>query len=167
MKRLLTIGIVLLGLAIAISLGGCPRQQSARPPAGGGPATSPAVELPAPEPAQEVNCSVCRRPCDPNRLIQAETAEGILTFCCPVCLASYVADGKIDPETDPITLHDYITEEPVSLAEAVIIVDSDVICPAGRSAVVMGSEENANKFIAEHGGTKLAWQDFLTEQSQR
>lgn len=168
MKRTVCAGIALVGLVIAVGVGGCPRQQATSPPtaqAPAGPATAegPAAHQPV---AQEANCTVCGRPCPANRLIEAQIAEGLLHFCCPVCLAAYIEQGKIDPAVDNITLHDFLTGEPISLEELIVVVDSDVVCPAGRSVVALGSKENADKFIAEHGGRKKSWEDFLGKQSE-
>lgn len=165
MKRAVCSGIALVGLVIAVGVGGCARQHTTSPPT----AQAPAVPATAEEPAaqqrvvQEANCTVCGRPCPSNRLIEVQTAEGALHFCCPVCLAGYIEQGKIDPAVDNITLQDFLTGEPISLEELIVVVDSDVVCPAGRSAVALGSEENADRFIVEHGGRKKSWDDFLTE----
>jgi len=83
-----------------------------------------------------------------------------------VCLATYIQQGKIDPATDKITLYDYVTGQPLSLEELIAVVDSDVVCPAGRSAVALGSDGNADRFIAEHGGAKMTWDDFFAEQNK-
>lgn len=168
MKQAVCAAIALVGLAIAVALGGCPRQQATPPPK----AQAPAVPATAEEPAapqrvvQEANCTVCGRPCPSNRLIEVQTAEGSLDFCCPLCLAAYIEQGKIDPAVDNITLYDFLTGEPISLEELLVVVDSDVVCPAGRSVVALGSKENADKFIAEHGGREKSWEDFLAEQSE-
>jgi len=166
MKRAVCSGIALVGLVIAVGVGGCPRQQATSPPQA--PAVPPTSQEPAAHQpvAQETNCTVCGRPCPSNRLIEVQAAEGLLHFCCPVCLAAYIEQGKIDPATDNITLYDFLTGEPISLKEVIVVVDSDVVCPAGRSVVALGSKESADKFIAEHGGKKKSWEDFLTEQSE-
>ena len=161
---------MLVCLVMATILAGCPQQQTTPPPSSSaGPGVTP---RPSPQPAEAPSastpkCSVCGRDCEPNRGIDVETASEQFTFCCPVCLASYVEQAKIDPVTDSITLHDFLTGDPVSLDEVAIVVESDVVCPAGRSAVALGSEENADKFIADHGGTKLSWEDFLAQQGQQ
>ncbi len=164
MKRAVWAGVALVGLVIAVIVGGCPRQQATAPPTAQGPALETTAEEPAAHQrvTQEANCTVCGRPCPSNRLIEVQTAEGLLHFCCPVCLAAYIEQGKIDPATDNIMLHDLLTGEPISLKEVIVVVDSDVVCPAGRSVVALGSAENADKFIAEHGGTEKNWDDFLT-----
>ena len=170
MCRSAWISAVLVCLVMATILAGCPQEQTTPPPSSaGGPSVTP---RPSPEPAEVPStdkpaCSVCGRDCEPNRTIEVETAVEEFTFCCPVCLASYIEKGKIDPATASITLHDFFTGDPVSLREVVTVVGSDVVCPVGRSAVALGNEENADKFVAEHGGTKMYWEDFLAEQRQR
>ena len=161
MKRAVWAGIALVGLivVVVVGVGGCPRQQATSPPTAEEPAAHQRI-------AQEANCSVCGRPCPSSRLIEVQTAEGLLHFCCPVCLAAYIEQGKIDPAVDNITVHDFLTDEPISLEEVIVVIDSDVVCPAGRSVVALGSEQNADKFIVEHGGRKKSWDDFLTEHSE-
>jgi hypothetical protein len=100
-------------------------------------------------------------------LITVETPGEDYTFCCPVCLARYVADGKIDLEQATVSAHDFLTGGSVSLDEMVVVVDSDVVCPAGQSAVVLGSEENAEQFIADHGGAQMPWEEFLATQNEQ
>ncbi len=166
MSRSAWISAVLVCLVMATILAGCPQQQTTPPPSSSaGPGVIP---IPSSQPAEapsasKPKCSVCGRDCEPNRTIGVETAVEEFTFCCPVCLASYIEKGKIDPATASITLHDFFTGDPVSLREVVTVVGSDVVCPVGRSAVVLGSEENADKFIAEHGGSKMGWDHFLAE----
>ena len=168
MTRAAWIGILVACLVAAASLGGCAKQE-APPPEAEAPTAQPAPTPPAEEgakapSAEGAGCSVCGRPCEPNRLVQAETATEKFTFCCPFCLARFVREGKIDPAQDKITLHDYLTAEPVSLKEVVIVVESDVVCPGGISAVALGSQASADKFIAQHGGTKTSWEDFLSKK---
>ena len=171
MCRSAWISVVVLCLITATALAGCSRQQTITPagPSSGGASITPEAAPQSPEAVSgdKLACSVCGRVCEPNRVIEVQTAEQELTFCCPVCLASYIEKGKIDPATDSITSHDFFTGDPVSLVQVVIVVGSDVVCPVGRSAVVLGSEESAGKFIAEHGGTKTSWENFLAEQRQR
>jgi len=168
-SRLSVITVAFVYLSIAVLVAGCPQQQ---PPTSQGPAGPIGVSKPTPPPTQapateQANCSVCGRPCQPNRLITAEMPAEDYTFCCPVCLARYVADGKIDLEQATVSAHDFLTGKPVSLDEAVVVVDSDVACPAGRSAVVSSSEENAEEFIADHGGAQMPWKEFLAQQDEQ
>ncbi len=156
-------------LAIAVLVAGCPQQQT---PTSQGPAGPIGVSKPAPTPAQapvpeQTDCSLCKRSCEPNRLITVETPGEDYTFCCPVCLARYIKQGKIDPGQATVAAHDFLTGESVSLDEMVVVVDSDVVCPAGRSAVVSSSEENAEQFIADHGGTHMSWEEFLAQQDEQ
>ncbi len=169
MSRLSVIATVFVYLAIAVLVAGCPQQPT---PTSQGPAGPIGVSKPAPTPAEapateQANCSVCGRSCEPNRLITVETPAADYTFCCPVCLTRYVADGKIDLEQATVTAHDFLAGEPVSLDEMVVVVDSDVLCPAGRSAVVSSSEENAEEFIADHGGAQMSWEEFLAQQDEQ
>ena len=169
MSRLSVVTVAFAYLAVAVLVAGCPQQQ---PPTSQGPAGPIGVPKPAPTPAEapateQANCSVCGRSCEPNRMITAETPAEDYTFCCPVCLADYVADGKIDLEQATVTTHDFLTGKPVSLNEAVVVVDSDVVCPAGRSAVTLSNPENAEQFIADHGGTHMSWEKFLAQQRQQ
>ena len=169
MSRLSVIAAAFAYLAIAVLVAGCPQPQT---PTSQGPAGPIGVYRPAPTPAEspasgETNCSLCRRPCPPNRLITVETPGEDYTFCCPVCLVRYIEQGKIDPGQATVTAHDFLTGEPVTLDEMVVVVDSDVVCPAGRSAVVSSSEENAGQFIADHGGAQMSWEEFLAQQDEQ
>ena len=166
MRRSVCVSIAVVALVAVVCIAGCPPQRTSPPPA----LRTPTGPTTAPRPAarqlaaQETNCTVCGRLCPSNRVIQAETSEGSVRFCCPVCLATHIQQGKIDPITDNITLHDYVTGQPLSLEELIVVVDSDVVCPAGRSAVALGGDGNTDKFIAEYGGAKMAWDDFFAEQ---
>jgi len=167
-SRLSVIAVAFAYLAVAVLVAGCPQQ----PPTSQGPAGPIGVSKPAPTPAEspasgETSCSLCQRSCEPNRLITVETPGEDYTFCCPVCLARYIKQGKIDPGQATVTAHDFLTGESVSLDEIVVVVDSDVVCPAGRSAVVSSSEENAEEFIADHGGTQMSWEEFLPQQDEQ
>ncbi len=169
MPRLSVIAAAFAYLAVAVLVAGCPQQQS---PASQGPAGPIGVSKPAPTPAEsppsgETNCSLCGRSCEPNRLITVETPGEDYTFCCPVCLARYIKQGKIDPGQATVTAQDFLTGESVSLDEMVVVVDSDVVCPAGQSAVVLSSQQNADEFIADHGGAQMPWKEFLAAQSEQ
>ena len=169
MSRLSVITAAFAYLAIAVLVTGCPQQQT---PTSQGPAGPIGVSKPAPTPAEapapeQANCSVCGRACEPNRLITVETPGEDYAFCCPVCLARYVADGKIELEQTTVSAHDFLTGEPVSLDEMVVVVDSNVVCPAGRSAVTLSSEEHAEEFIADHGGAQMSWKEFLAQQDEQ
>ena len=169
MSRLSVIAVAFVYLAVAVLVAGCPQQQT---PGAQGSALPIGVAKPAPTPAEspasgETSCSLCKRSCEPNRLITVETPGEDYTFCCPVCLARYIKQGKIDPGQATVTAHDFLTGESVSLDEMVVVVDSDVVCPAGQSAVVSSNEENADKFIADHGGAQMPWKEFLAAQNEQ
>ena len=169
MSRLSVIAVAFAYLAVAVLVAGCPQQQT---PTSQGSAGPIGVSKPAPTPAEapateQASCSLCGRSCEPNRLITVETPGEDYTFCCPVCLVRYIEQGKIDPGQATVTAHDFLTGEPVTLDEMVVVVDSDVVCPAGRSAVVSSSEENAGQFIADHGGAQMSWEEFLAQQDEQ
>jgi len=168
-SRLSVLAAAFVYLAVAVLMAGCPQHQT---PTSQGPPGLIGVSKPAPTPAEspasgETNCSLCGRSCEPNRLITVETPGEDYTFCCPVCLARYIKQGKIDPGQATVTAHDFLTGEPVPLGDIVVVVDSDVVCPAGRSAVILGSEEHAEEFVADHGGTQMPWKEFLAQQDEQ
>ena len=60
-------------------------------------------------------------------------------------------------------VRDYATASPVPIAEAVFVVGSDIVSPAGHEVVAFASRQEAEKFAAEHGGRLMDYESLAQE----
>ena len=144
MSRLLL--LVLMGGLIAIST------------AVQGTAVTPAV------PGADDRCPVCGMAVQPHQdwLTQVRFDDGsTLFFEGPKDMFRYLhsphsyARDKAELEIVATFVTTWGDQRTIPLERAWFVIGSDVKGPAGEELVALGSIEEANKFIIEHGGTRL------------